>query len=131
MQPEVSLIERLADPSGVIEGMTMTHASLGPIVPMLCQVKKQDRRFPPTLKELVSESVAAYLDAHTHLCDVSNLHEKVIDEVEKSLIEIVLDRVGGNQLKATSILGINRNTLRHKLKVYGLSAKKPKTSNVL
>ena len=35
--------------------------------------------------------------------------------VEKPLIEVVLERVGGNQLHAARMLGINRNTLRKKI----------------
>jgi len=36
------------------------------------------------------------------------------------LLKRVLDLTGGNQLKASRILGINRNTLRTKLKHYGM-----------
>jgi DNA-binding protein Fis len=38
--------------------------------------------------------------------------------VERSLITIVLKETGGNQLKAAKTLGINRNTLRAKIKEY-------------
>ena len=38
--------------------------------------------------------------------------------VAKSLFTIVLNETGGNQLKASKILGINRNTLRSKVKEY-------------
>jgi two-component system nitrogen regulation response regulator GlnG len=42
------------------------------------------------------------------------LHDAVVRLVEQELIDIALDRTGGNQIKAASILGINRNTLRLK-----------------
>ncbi len=48
----------------------------------------------------------------------SNLYETVISEVEKAIIKIVLDETEGNQLKAAKTLGINRNTLRAKIKRY-------------
>ncbi|MFN3740899.1 MAG: helix-turn-helix domain-containing protein, partial [Thermodesulfovibrionales bacterium] len=51
----------------------------------------------------------------------SNLYPAVIGEVEKALISIVLHEVDGNQLKASKILGINRNTLRSKIKEYSLN----------
>jgi two-component system nitrogen regulation response regulator GlnG len=35
--------------------------------------------------------------------------------VERLLIEVVLERAGGNQVKAADMLGINRNTLRKKI----------------
>jgi DNA-binding protein Fis len=42
----------------------------------------------------------------------------VLSEVEKSLIALVLKETGNNQLKAAKTLGINRNTLRAKIKKY-------------
>ncbi|MFN3480057.1 MAG: sigma-54-dependent transcriptional regulator [Thermodesulfovibrionales bacterium] len=51
----------------------------------------------------------------------SNLYPTVIGEVEKALISIVLQEVDRNQLRASKILGINRNTLRSKIKEYGLN----------
>lgn len=51
----------------------------------------------------------------------SNLYPAVISEVEKALISIVLQEVDRNQLKASKILGINRNTLRSKIKEYSLN----------
>jgi DNA-binding NtrC family response regulator len=43
-----------------------------------------------------------------------------LDEMERSYIEKVLNETGGNQTKASQILGINRKTLYHKIKKYGL-----------
>lgn len=50
----------------------------------------------------------------------SNLYDTVIQEVEKALFSIVLEETGQNQLKASKVLGINRNTLSKKLKIYNL-----------
>ncbi len=50
----------------------------------------------------------------------SNLYKLVIQEVEPPLLEIVLQHTRGNQTKAADILGINRSTLRKKLKQYGM-----------
>jgi Fis family transcriptional regulator len=51
----------------------------------------------------------------------TDIYEMVIAEVEKPLLEIVMRHVKSNQCKAAEILGINRNTLRKKLKLYKLN----------
>lgn len=48
------------------------------------------------------------------------LYDLVIGEVEKPLFKAVLDYTGGNQSLAATILGINRGTLRKKLRRHGL-----------
>ncbi|MDH3286124.1 MAG: Fis family transcriptional regulator [Betaproteobacteria bacterium] len=48
------------------------------------------------------------------------VYDMVINSVEKPLLESVLHRVRGNQTHAAEMLGINRNTLRKKMKVHGL-----------
>ena len=44
-----------------------------------------------------------------------NIYSAIIEKVEKSIIENILDFTSGNQLKASEILGLNRNTLRKKI----------------
>lgn len=51
-----------------------------------------------------------------------HLYELVLREVEEPLFRAVLDYTDGNQSRAADILGINRGTLRKKLKEYGISA---------
>jgi Fis family transcriptional regulator len=46
------------------------------------------------------------------------VHEMLLSCMEKPLLEYVMNRAGGNQSKAAEILGLNRNTLRKKLKQY-------------
>ena len=50
----------------------------------------------------------------------SNLYKLVLQEVEHPLLESVMHYTRGNQTKAAEILGINRSTLRKKLKQYGM-----------
>jgi Fis family transcriptional regulator len=50
-----------------------------------------------------------------------HLYELVMREVEEPLFRTVLDYADGNQSRAADILGINRGTLRKKLKNYGIS----------
>ncbi len=52
-----------------------------------------------------------------------NLYDMVIPEVEKALIIMVLKETKDNQIKAAMLLGINRNTLRSKIKKLGIKVK--------
>ena len=49
-----------------------------------------------------------------------DLYDLVIGEVERPLFKAVLDYTHGNQSQAAGILGINRGTLRKKLRTYSL-----------
>ena len=50
----------------------------------------------------------------------SDVYEMVLAEVETPLLEVVLEYTRGNQTRASEILGLNRGTLRKKLKQHGL-----------
>jgi two-component system nitrogen regulation response regulator GlnG len=60
-------------------------------------------------------------DARTAPAD---LHALLISAVERPLIEVVLERAGGNQVKAADMLGINRNTLRKKITELGIEVRR-------
>lgn len=51
----------------------------------------------------------------------TDLYELVLAEVEAPLMEAVMTYTQGNQTKASKVLGLNRGTLRKKLKTYGLN----------
>ena len=50
------------------------------------------------------------------------LYKSVLEAIQKPLIERILEKTRGNQLKAAKILGINRNTLRTKIKSLHIDA---------
>lgn len=52
------------------------------------------------------------------------LYKSILEAVEKPLIEDVLESTEGNQLKAAKILGINRNTIRTKIKRLSIDVNK-------
>lgn len=54
----------------------------------------------------------------------ADLYEMVLEQVEKPLLEMVMNHAHSNQVKAAEMLGINRNTLRKKLQLYGLSGQR-------
>lgn len=51
----------------------------------------------------------------------SRLYREIIRAIEKPLLEEALTEARGSQLKAARILGINRNTLRAKIKKLGIN----------
>ena len=72
-----------------------------------------------TLRDSVKSTVENYLkqlDGHP----AGQLYDMFLQEVETPLLEAILLHVRGNQSKAAELLGINRGTLRKKLKIYGL-----------
>lgn len=56
------------------------------------------------------------------------LYKSVMEKIEKPLLEYVLEQTEGNQLKSARILGINRNTLRTRVKKLGIDIDKWKTA---
>lgn len=52
------------------------------------------------------------------------LYRSVVEAVEKPLIEQTLEQTFGNQIKAARILGLNRNTLRSKIKKLDINVEK-------
>ena len=51
-----------------------------------------------------------------------NIHKFLLESLEKPLLIRVLQLTRGNQLQAARLLGINRNTLRTKIKHYGIKS---------
>jgi two-component system nitrogen regulation response regulator GlnG len=47
---------------------------------------------------------------------VTGVYDKIIAEVERPLIRLTLAATRGNQIKAAAMLGLNRNTLRKKIR---------------
>lgn len=74
---------------------------------------------------VIAEHISLFLQAQKGAslkgCD---LHSTIICEVEKAVLQEVLRFSKYNQMKAAQILGINRNTLKRKLMLYGIPLKK-------
>lgn len=73
----------------------------------------------PTLSEVVANSVESYL-ASVNGEQVTELYELVLSEIEEPMLAAVMSKTGSNQSRASGMLGLNRGTLRKKLKKYGL-----------
>lgn len=71
------------------------------------------------LRSQAEEALQSYFEAlNGH--KPAHLYELVMREVEEPLFKVVMHHVQGNQSRAATILGINRGTLRKKLKEFGI-----------
>jgi len=57
-----------------------------------------------------------YFDAHADELPPAGIYDRLLREVERPLIELCLNATRGNQLRAAELLGLNRNTLRKKIR---------------
>jgi DNA-binding protein Fis len=86
-------------------------------------VKNDDVRELITLKDKIIE-----LEDSLYKEKQGELYKSILEVIEKPLIEHTLERTEGNQLKAARILGLNRNTIRTKIKKLGINPDKYKTT---
>ncbi|MET0152433.1 MAG: sigma-54 dependent transcriptional regulator [Candidatus Binatia bacterium] len=75
------------------------------------------------LDDLVKRRLRELLQQHGDV-PPRELHTLTLSWVERPLLEFILERTSGNQLRAAQILGINRNTLRKKITALGIAPKK-------
>ncbi|MEQ8664343.1 MAG: nitrogen regulation protein NR(I) [Rhodospirillales bacterium] len=68
------------------------------------------------LGEAVEYHLNRYFQAHRGHLPSPGLHDRILREVERPLVEITLAATNGNQIKAAEVLGLNRNTLRKKIR---------------
>lgn len=72
-----------------------------------------------SLSNLVSQRLEAFFDSQLNSLPV-NLYDVILEQVEHPLIVQTLKITHGNQIKAAEILGINRNTIRKKIKLFNI-----------
>ena len=72
-----------------------------------------------SFEELVTSTLPAIVSAAA-AAEGGRLYRSVMARVELPLLRHALELCGGNQLKAAKLLGINRNTLRKRLRLLGL-----------
>ena len=86
-----------------------------PIGPVSAAVVGIDASLEEIIEKKMHECVRG-LRGHTS----ANLHGLMVGLVEKPLLRAVMRETKGNQVRAAQLLGINRNTLRKKLKEHGI-----------
>ena len=88
--------------------------------PMLDENVHTEQQEISQLYNAVKHSIRRYLyelDGTTP----HDMYELVLKQIERPLLEAVLEHTRGNQSKAAEYLGLNRGTLRKKLRLYDLS----------
>ncbi|MCP4354947.1 MAG: hypothetical protein GY793_04810 [Proteobacteria bacterium] len=96
-------------------------ASFSPEIGNLPIMPRQKRTPSYCLSEAVDCCFRHYYESLKGMSPAPDLYSLVLKEFERPLIERTLKFVGGNQLRASDILGINRNTLRKKIKELGIN----------
>jgi two-component system nitrogen regulation response regulator GlnG len=75
---------------------------------------------PQSLSESIERHVREYFDAHDDDLPSNGLYDRILREMERPLLNVTLEATRGNQVKAAEVLGLNRNTLRKKIRDLGL-----------
>ena len=81
---------------------------------------------PDRFSLIVETQLKRYFDLHGDNLPPSGLYDRVIKEIELPLIALSLAATRGNQLKTSDLLGINRNTLRKKIKELDINVSRGK-----
>ena len=83
-----------------------------------------------TLENLIDRRLNKLISSINDNSKEMNVYDDIIKTVEKPLIENILNYTRGNQIKASTILGLNRNTLRKKISELGVTVRKVRKNSL-
>ncbi len=110
-----NLVRRLAALySQDVIGVELINAELADVAPV-AQAGEEPAR-AEGLAAAVERHIRGYFDAHKGGLPPPGLYDRVLHEIERPLIGLSLGATRGNQIKAAHLLGLNRNTLRKKIR---------------
>jgi two-component system nitrogen regulation response regulator GlnG len=84
-------------------------------------VPTQNARGSESLTEAVEKHLHTYFMRYGGELPPDGLYDRILKEIERPLVTLTLHATRGNQLKAAKVLGLNRNTLRKKIKDLDIS----------
>ena len=99
--------------------VTTQKNNIRPVAPMTASLNRGEKAASSPLQDHVSRAVRRYLNDMGE-CTDGELHALVLREVERPLFNEVMNYFDGNQTRAAAALGINRATLRKRLRDFGL-----------
>ncbi len=110
---------RAADISALLSNPIIQPVALETAAPTLTR----EDQIPPSIETYLAQQLKKYFAAHEGGLPAPGLYDRLLARVERPLIIQTLRTTGGNQIKAAEILGINRNTLRKKMRELGIDTK--------
>jgi two-component system nitrogen regulation response regulator GlnG len=120
-----NLIRRLAAlvPQSVItEAILAQELSDHVVIEEAVPVNGSDE--PDTMAAVVERHVSRLLAAIRESGEEGVLYERALAELERPLIRMTLAETRGNQIRAAALLGLNRNTLRKKIREHGIGVQR-------
>jgi two-component system nitrogen regulation response regulator GlnG len=81
------------------------------------------------LRRLVERKARA-LFSNAQSEGTGEIYHIILNEIERFLLQVILDETDGNQLRTADLLGINRNTLRKKIRMLGVEVRRTTRSDV-
>jgi two-component system nitrogen regulation response regulator GlnG len=116
-----NLVRRLAALySEEVIGVDIVEAELAEAPPAVTAAPAGPAAAAAPLDETLSQAVERHLrrqfDGHADALPPAGVYDRILHEVERPMISLCLRATRGNQLKAAALLGLNRNTLRKKIR---------------
>lgn len=113
-----NLVKRLAalyaEESIGVEAIEMELASVSVLPP-------EDSSHEESLTDAIERHLNTYFTSHGENLPPPGLYDRILRELERPLVSLTLNATAGNQLKAARVLGLNRNTLRKKIRDLDIS----------
>ncbi len=91
------------------------------ILPCDLNITSGERR-GDSLENIIATRLKPFVEK-TDMKGRQDIYDLIIPFMERPLLRLVLEKTGGNQLRAAEVLGINRNTLRKKIRLLGIDKK--------
>lgn len=96
---------------------------------LMKEIPKEEMIHELSLEEIIDWKLKEFMKIIQN-GEMANVYDFVISQVEKPLIRKILEMTRGNQIKAAKVLGINRNTLRKKIKDLKINSKEFRTKKL-
>ena len=119
-----NLIRRLA---ALVPQAVITEEILAPELSDHIAIQEElppNEETPDTMAQLIERHVGRLLTAIRESGEEGVLYERALAELERPLIRLTLEETRGNQIRAAALLGLNRNTLRKKIREHGIGVQR-------